>query len=238
MEQLEGTQKSPGIRTHLLFFFLIMTAISIYDGGTMVNRAIRLVPNLGALIYLIASRNTKSSIFLNLFLICQLLSAVVAFYYEISWLRETMLFLSFASYLLLGFAGLQEINRLKANWFLALYFVIGISITAYLLYELTEFSRQRFEEETVYIFMLVNNLGLLFMLISALLYVNEKPFKPAMIFLGIVVIFILSEITRAASYYSEERIELFFYGCRILYVLSLTFLLWYAFVRAKLSSDN
>ena len=175
MAMERSTSRFSGIGTYLLIFFLVMTAVSVYDGGTMINRGIRLIPNVLALVWLLSSKRFRRSIYFILFLSCQLVAAIIAFYYEISWLRETMLILSFASYLMLGFVGLQEIDRIKTNWFLSVFFVLGIAITGYLLFELTAFSKQRFEEEAIFIIMLINNLGLLFMLISALLFVNEKP---------------------------------------------------------------
>ena len=82
------------------------------------------------------------------------------------------------------------------------------------------------------------SMALIFMLAGALLLVHQTPTRPAMFFLGFTLFYIFSEIFRAVSYYSDTKIDFFFYGCRFLYVLSLTLLIYYCGSLERVQSSS
>jgi uncharacterized membrane protein len=204
-----------------IILFMLFGLASIYDGGTMINRGIRLFPNVVALGVLLIWFKPKTNPFILAFLACLLISDCLAFYYEKPILKELTLFFNLLAYILLGFAVIPKFSKIKAGWFLGIYFLICLVFWAYTLFQLIEISRDQIANSSEYILMNLNSLGLIFILSSALLYVHQNPSKIAMTFLGFVFVYILSELARGASYYSPTRIDMFFYGCRILYALAM-----------------
>ncbi|MEZ4874653.1 MAG: hypothetical protein R2793_04215 [Flavobacteriaceae bacterium] len=135
------------------------------------------------------------------------------------------LFFSGIAYTLAGFSATRQLSKIKASWFLRIYFFITLLVIGYFLFELTQLSKSQYTSYVQFVLFNVVNLALIFMLASALLLVHQNPTQIAMVFLAFVFVFILSEITRAASYYSETRVDLFIYGSKILYVLALALLI-------------
>ncbi len=233
-----GIIRKKKYRLLFIILFIVFGLVSVYDGGTMTNRGIRLFPNIVALGIILIWFKSKTNRFVIAFLICLLISASFAFFYETAVFRELTLLFNLLGYVLLGFAVIPKFSKIKASWFLGIYFVICLMFWAYTLYQFTEISREQLASNFHYILMNLNNLGLIFMLSSALLFVHQKPSKIAMTFLGFVFVYILSEIARGASYYSPRRVELFFYGCRILYALAMAWVVYCYALMNDLEQDS
>lgn len=192
----------------------------------MMSRGIRLLPIVAALGLIVFRFDIRTHKFVIGFLIFILLSGAAAFFYEKAIFREFTLIFAFIGYILLGFTVIRNLNRLKSGWLLGIYFCATVLLMAYFLYELTEMSRSEYVNHLNYLLLNLSNLGLVFILASALLFVHQNPNKISMLFLGFAIVFILSELMRGASYYYDSRVDLFFYGCRILFVLALAMLVY------------
>ena len=223
----------------VLLFFIVFFLISIIDAGYMMNRAIRLIPNLAAIIILIYSYKLNSNKYILGFLVLLLLSAIASFDYENMLLRRATIIFSFLAYLVLGFSILPKVGKLKTNWFLSVYFIIALLVAIYLFSQLLDISKAAFEGKIEYMLFMLNSIGFIFVIASAMLYIHHSPNKRAMLFLLIVMVFILSEMTRFALYYSDVYIDFFYYSCRFFYVLGLALVIYYCGLnkRQKLSSE-
>ena len=191
----------------------------------MINRAIRLLPNLVAFYIIYTVYKNTSHKYILIFLFCIFISSICAFFYERPIFTVLSLSFNFLGYLSLGLALIPKLSKIKAGWFLKVYFFIALGFIAYTLIDLNQLSKP-YLESIPYILMNLNSLGLVFILGSSLLFVHQSPNSISLLFLLAVIIFILSEITRAVNYYSVEKVYLFFYACRFFYILSLSFIIY------------
>ncbi|MEL6810350.1 MAG: hypothetical protein AAFP76_03325 [Bacteroidota bacterium] len=220
-----NTIKKIGNLKLAFLFFLVFGSISIVDGGTAINRIIRVIPLAFAIVIILLGFRNKSHKYVIAFLLGHLLSGLFAIKYESPIYRELTIIFGLLGNLALGLSVIPKFNKIKTNWFLGIYFVICLVLAIYTLYGVTEISRVQLANNFHFILMNLGYLSLLFILTSAMLFVHQKPNKISMLLLGFVMVFALSELARGASYYSNTRVEVFFYGCRILYVLSLAILI-------------
>ena len=208
-----------------LLFFVVFSLLSILDLGTMGNRVLRVIPNVFALGFVYFAFTPKVHKYPLYFLIALLISAILSFFFENQIFGLLTLVFAFIAYCIVGFAAIKQLSKIKANWFLRIYFIITLIVLGYFLFEVTQIGKDQYSSYLQFILFNINNLALIFMLASALLLVHQNPTQIAMVFLGFVVVLILSEVLRAASYYSPEKVNVFFYGCRVLYVLALALLI-------------
>ncbi|MCB0456134.1 MAG: hypothetical protein KDC91_00190 [Flavobacteriaceae bacterium] len=199
--------------------------IIFLDLGTLANRILWILPNAAAIGIIYFLFTPKIHRFPLLFLWLLLVSSSLALKFEQFIFGVLTLVFSGTAYLVVGFSAIKQLSKIKANWFLGIYFIITLLVLGYFLFELVQISKDQYTGFLQFILFNIANLALIFMLASALLLVHQNPTKIAMVFLGFAFVFILSEIVRAASYYSETRINLFIYGSRVLYVFALALLL-------------
>ncbi|MEZ4858312.1 MAG: hypothetical protein R2781_05835 [Flavobacteriaceae bacterium] len=208
-----------------LLFFILFSIITFFDFGTMVNRTMRLLPNLAAIGILYFAYTPKIHKDSLQFLFFLLASAITAFFYENPIFGILTLVFSTIAYSIVGISAIKQLSKLKASWFLRVYFFITLLVLGYFLFELTQLSKDQYDSYLQFILFNIGNLAIIFMLAGALLLVHQNPNQVAMVFLAFVIILILSEISRAASYYSKTSVALFIYGSKVLYILALTLLI-------------
>jgi hypothetical protein len=221
----------------VLIFFIFFFLLNIIDGGVMVNRSLRLIPNLAAIIIIYWFKEKRNKYIVG-FLILLLLSALVSFGYENIILRRLTIVLTFFAYLVLGFSIIPKIEKLMTSWYLSAYFIVVLLVTIYLLSVLLDVNKTKFDNTIDYYLFMFNIIAFVFALASAILYVHHSPTKNAMIFFLTVVVLILSEMTRFALYYSDLYIDFFYYSCRFLYVLGLSLLIFYCGLKEPLKFSS
>jgi len=208
-------------------FFIVFLLLSFYDGGTLTNRGIRVVPNIAAVIIIFTSVKISNNIYIFYFLLLLFLSSITSFGYTKFIFRELTIIFNFLAYVALGYSIIPKLKSIKTNWFLSFYFFIAFCVTLYLFNQLLDIKKDKLVDTLNYILMNLNILGFVFVIASSSLYLNHSLSKKSMLFFVIGLIFILSEITRFALYYSDAYVDLFYYSSRFLYILGLSLLIFY-----------
>jgi len=115
--------KKLSIQTLSFWFFVLMLFVSMIDGGTYVNRALRLVPNVMALLIIVFLFTSKTHKFPTLFLIFLLLAAVSAFLFERPFFSYATILLGTVAYVFAAFTTIAKLGRIQANWPYGFYFL-------------------------------------------------------------------------------------------------------------------
>ncbi|NND64097.1 MAG: hypothetical protein HKN48_12975 [Flavobacteriaceae bacterium] len=220
----------------LIIITLLILGVSVYAhqiDNFGVYRGLRLLPILGALVFLILRKPKIHRWWMLLFLVLYGVSSALTIGYEISLLAVLSMLFNMLAFWVLIVTLFPKINFRKMNMLFSSIFIIMVLLNAYLLYEFVNMIKEFAQNTLHYLFMMLGAMSLVAAGFFALVYNHLNSSRVSIVFTVFVFTLIFAEVFRAIAYYDFAYGDISVYIARLLNIISMALLIHFAIISAR-----
>ncbi len=203
---------------------LFVNCYVIYDFDQDASRWARLISTsiFFAILLLQNSYSRKMMSVFILFIIADLL----LFYYEYSWVNTFTFLTRISAYIILVFAVVPELKKLKTNLFQKIIFVLVFGLNLAMLFVLLDMVPEKFSYPFLDGLFFVYGIAMIAMVIASISYSNRYANKTSFYYTAATLCLVFSDITSFIAYYLE--FSEFYFADRFFYILGIAGLVRFA----------